>query len=178
MRCQLEWIAALAGYKNMPCIMRNMSDDTLRHRETILPAGVDIGKLSLDKVGEHNGMGGKSVQWYIYLNDLVLELKPFMDGGKLFSLREDFPHSAKHQKYIAVSIEGGAVVPLQGPNQEAMGDVRENRLNPDGIDAVLSLEKKKEDFDVIISSAELAKFFCKDKMPREMKNQIMAMLED
>lgn len=46
------------------------------------------------------------------------------------------------------------------------------------INAVLSLEKKKEDFDVIISSAELAKFFCKDKMPREMKNQIMAMLED
>ena len=44
------------------------------------------------------------------------------------------------------------------------------------IDAVLSQEKKKEDFDVIISSAELAQFFGKDKTPREMKDQIMALL--
>ena len=103
----------LAGYKNMPCIVRNMTDDeavlamtddNLRHRETILPSekaaalkqqyeaikhqgtrgdGADLGKLSLDKVGERNGMSGKTVQRYIYLNDLVPELKQFMDGGKL-----------------------------------------------------------------------------------------------
>ena len=82
----------LAGYKNMPCIVRNMTDDeavlamtddNLRHRETILPSekaaalkqqyeaikhqgtrgdGADLGKLSLDKVGERNGMSGKTVQ--------------------------------------------------------------------------------------------------------------------
>ena len=81
----------LAGYKNMPCIVRNMTDDeavlamtddNLRHRETILPSekaaalkqqyeaikhqgtrgdGADLGKLSLDKVGERNGMSGKTV---------------------------------------------------------------------------------------------------------------------
>ena len=51
-----------------------------------------------------------------------------------------------------------------------------NQLNPDVIDAVLSQEKKKEDFDVIISSAELAQYFGKDKTPREMKDQIMALL--
>ena len=84
----------LAGYKNMPCIVRNMTDDeavlamtddNLRHRETILPSekaaalkqqyeaikhqgtrgdGADLGKLSLDKVGERNGMSGKTVQRY------------------------------------------------------------------------------------------------------------------
>ena len=76
-----------------------MTDDNLRHRETILPSekaaalkqqyeaikhqgtrgdGADLGKLSLDKVGERNGMSGKTVQRYIYLNDLVPELKQFM----------------------------------------------------------------------------------------------------
>ena len=103
----------LVGYKNMPCIVREMTDDqailamtddNLRHRETILPSekaaalqqqyeaikhqgargdGADIGKLSLDKVGERNGMSGKTVQRYIYLNDLVPELKQLMDGGKM-----------------------------------------------------------------------------------------------
>ena len=67
-----------------------MTDDNLRHRETILPSekaaalkqqyeaikhqgtrgdGADLGKLSLDKVGERNGMSGKTVQRYIYLNE-------------------------------------------------------------------------------------------------------------
>ena len=41
---------------------------------------------------------------------------------------------------------------------------------------MLSQEKKKEDFDIIISSAELAQFFGKDKTPREMKDQIIALL--
>ena len=101
----------LAGLRNMPCIVREMTDDeavlamtddNLRHRETILPSekaaalkqqyeaikhqgtrgeGEDIGKLSLDKVGERNGMSGKTVQRYIYLNDLVPELSKFVQRG-------------------------------------------------------------------------------------------------
>lgn len=68
----------------------------------------DIGKLSLDKVGERNGMSGKTVQRYIYLNDLVPELKELMDGGKLsFTPAVEISRiKPKHQKYIAVSIEG------------------------------------------------------------------------
>ena len=198
----------LAGYKNMPCIVRNMTDDeavlamtddNLRHRETILPSekaaalkqqyeaikhqgtrgdGADLGKLSLDKVGERNGMSGKTVQRYIYLNDLVPELKQFMDGGKL-----SFPPAVEisrirpeHQKYIAVSIEGQQSSPSKAQAKKLREMDEKNQLNPDVIDAVLSQEKKKEDFDVIISSAELAQYFGKDKTPREMKDQIMALL--
>lgn len=128
----------LAGFKNMSCIVRNMTDDeailamtddNLRHRETILPSekaaalqqqyeaikhqgarsdGADVGKLSLDKVGERNGMSGKTVQRYIYLNDLVPTLKQLMDGGKLsFTPAVEVSRiRPKHQEYIAVSIEG------------------------------------------------------------------------
>ncbi len=55
---------------------------------------------------------------------------------------------------------------------------KENQLNPDVIDAILSEEKKKEDRDVIITGAELEKFFGKEATPRQMKDQIMALLED
>ena len=198
----------LAGYKNMPCIVRNMTDDeavlamtddNLRHRETILPSekaaalkqqyeaikhqgtrgdGADLGKLSLDKVGERNGMSGKTVQRYIYLNDLVPELKQFMDGGKLsFTPAVEISRiRPEHQKYIAVSIEGQQSSPSKAQAKKLREMDEKNQLNPDVIDAVLSQEKKKEDFDVIISSAELAQYFGKDKTPREMKDQIMALL--
>ena len=198
----------LAGYKNMPCIVRNMTDDeavlamtddNLRHRETILPSekaaalkqqyeaikhqgtrgdGADLGKLSLDKVGERNGMSGKTVQRYIYLNDLVPELKQFMDGGKLsFTPAVEISRiRPDHQKYIAVSIEGQQSSPSKAQAKKLREMDEKNQLNPDVIDAVLSQEKKKEDFDVIISSAELSQFFGKDKTPREMKDQIMALL--
>ena len=198
----------LAGYKNMPCIVRDMTDDqavlamtddNLRHRETILPSekaaalqqqyeaikhqgarsdGADVGKLSLDKVGERNGMSGKTVQRYIYLNDLVPELKQLMDGGKLsFTPAVEVSRiRPKHQKYIAVSIEGQQSSPSKAQAKKLREMDEKNQLNPDVIDAVLSQEKKKEDFDVIISSAELAQFFGKDKTPREMKDQIMALL--
>ena len=198
----------LAGLRNMPCIVREMTDDeavlamtddNLRHRETILPSekaaalkqqyeaikhqgtrgeGEDIGKLSLDKVGERNGMSGKTVQRYIYLNDLVPELKELMDGGKLsFTPAVEVSRiRPKHQKYIAVSIEGQQSSPSKAQAKKLREMDEKNQLNPDVIDAVLSQEKKKEDFDVIISSAELSQFFGKDKTPREMKDQIMALL--
>ena len=103
----------LAGYLNMPCIIRDMTDDqavlamtddNLRHREKLLPSekaaalqqqyeaikhqgarGDDdeAGKLSLQSVGQRNGMSVKTVQRYLWLNDLVPELKEVMDAGKL-----------------------------------------------------------------------------------------------
>ena len=46
------------------------------------------------------------------------------------------------------------------------------------IDAILSEEKKKEDRDVIITGAELEKYFGKEATPRQMKDQIVALLDD
>ena len=46
------------------------------------------------------------------------------------------------------------------------------------IDAILSEEKKKEDRDVIITGAELEKYFGKEATPRQMKDQIVALLDE
>ena len=199
----------LAGYKNMPCIVRNMTDDeavlamtddNLRHRETILPSekaaalqqqyeaikhqgarGDDdeAGKLSLQSVGQRNGMSVKTVQRYLWLNDLVPELKEVMDAGKLsFTPAVEISRiRPKHQKYIAVSIEGQQSSPSQGQAKRLRELDKDNKLNPDAIDAILSEEKKKEDISVIISGAELEKYFGKEATPRQMKDQIMALLD-
>ena len=54
---------------------------------------------------------------------------------------------------------------------------QEGKLNGDVIDGIL-MEEKKEVNKVIINSAELEKYFGKDKSPRQMKDQIMALLDD
>ena len=205
-----QMASQLAGYRNMPCIVRNMTDDeailamtddNLRQRETILPSekamslkmqyeaikhqgargdSVEAGKLSLESVGQRNGMSVKTVQRYIWLNDLVPELKQTMDDGKLsFTPAVEISRvRPKHQKYIAVSIEGQQASPSKGQAKRLRELDKENKLSPDVIDGILCEEKKKEDRDVIITGAELEKFFGKEATPRQMKDQIMMLLED
>ena len=205
-----QMASQLAGYRNMPCIVRNMTDDeailamtddNLRQRETILPSekalslkmqyeaikhqgargdSAETGKLSLESVGQRNGMSVKTVQRYIWLNDLVPELKQTMDDGKLsFTPAVEISRvRPKHQKYIAVSIEGQQASPSKGQAKRLRELDKENKLSPDVIDGILCEEKKKEDRDVIITGAELEKFFGKEATPRQMKDQIMTLLED
>ena len=205
-----QMASQLAGYRNMPCIVRNMTDDeailamtddNLRQRETILPSekamslkmqyeaikhqgargdSAKAGKLSLESVGQRNGMSVKTVQRYIWLNDLVPELKQTMDDGKLsFTPAVEISRvRPKHQKYIAVSIEGQQASPSKSQAKRLRELDKENKLSPDVIDGILCEEKKKEDRDVIITGAELEKFFGKEATPRQMKDQIMTLLED
>ena len=205
-----QMASQLAGYRNMPCIVRNMTDDeailamtddNLRQRETILPSekamslkmqyeaikhqgarggSAEAGKLSLESVGQRNGMSVKTVQRYIWLNDLVPELKQTMDDGKLsFTPAVEISRvRPKHQKYIAVSIEGQQASPSKAQAKRLRELDKENKLSPDVIDGILCEEKKKEDRDVIITGAELEKFFGKEATPRQMKDQIMTLLED
>ena len=197
------------GIETMPVIVREMSDDEAviamvdanLQRETILPSekalslkmqyeaikhqgargdSAEAGKLSLESVGQRNGMSVKTVQRYIWLNDLVPELKQTMDDGKLsFTPAVEISRvRPKHQKYIAVSIEGQQASPSKGQAKRLRELDKENKLSPDVIDGILCEEKKKEDRDVIITGAELEKFFGKEATPRQMKDQIMTLLED
>lgn len=200
----------LAGFANMPCIVRNMTDDeailamtddNLRHREKILPTekanslkmqveaikhqggpglGEDAGKRSTEIVGERNGMNYKQVQRYIRLTELVPELQKMLDEkGLAFTPAVEISFiRPKHQQYIAISIEGQQSTPSLSQAQQLRKLDKEGNLNPDVIDGILSQEKKKEDRNVIINGAELEKYFGKDKSPREMKDQIIALLDD
>lgn len=201
----------LAGFANMPCIVRNMTDDeailamtddNLRHRERILPTekaqslkmqveaikhqgarpgedAQEAGKRSTQIVGDRNGMNYKQVQRYIRLTELVPDLQKMLDEKKLaFTPAVEISFiRPKHQKYIAVSIEGQQSSPSLSQAQRLRKLDQEGKLNGDVIDGILS-EQKKEVDKVIINSAELEKYFGKDKTPREMKDTILALLDE
>ena len=201
----------LAGFANMPCIVRNMTDDeailamtddNLRHREKILPMekaqslkmqveaikhqgarpGEDdksAGKRSTQVVGDRNGMNYKQVQRYIRLTELVPDLQKMVDEKQLaFTPAVEISFiRPKHQKYIAVAIEGQQSSPSLSQAQRLRELDKEGKLNGDVIDGILSEEKREVD-KVIINSAELEKYFGKDKSPREMKDTILALLDE
>lgn len=201
----------LAGFVNMPCIVRNMTDDeailamtddNLRHREKILPTekaqslkmqveaikhqgarpgedDKDAGKRSTQIVGDRNGMNYKQVQRYIRLTELVPDLQKMLDEKQLaFTPTVEISFiRPKHQRYIAVAIEGQQSSPSLSQAQKMRELDKQGALNGDVIDGILS-EQKKEVDKVIINSAELEKYFGKDKSPREMKDQIMSLLDD
>ena len=201
----------LAGFANMPCIVRNMTDDeailamtddNLRHRERILPTEKaqslkmqveaikhqgsrpgeeekDAGKRSTQVVGDRNGMNYKQVQRYIRLTELVPDLQKMVDEKKLaFTPAVEISFiRPKNQRYIAVSIEGQQSSPSLSQAQKMRELDKDGKLNGDVIDGILSQEKKEVD-KVIINSAELEKYFGKDKSPREMKDKIISLLDD
>ncbi|OUQ61964.1 hypothetical protein B5E56_01025 [Flavonifractor sp. An112] len=158
----------LAGFVNMPCIVRNMTDDeailamtddNLRHREKILPTEKaaalkqqveaikhqgarpgeddrDAGKRSTQIVGDRNGMNYKQVQRYIRLTELVPDLQKMVDEKQLsFTPAVEISFiRPRHQKYIAVAIEGQASSPSLSQAQKMRELDKEGKLNGDVID--------------------------------------------
>lgn len=148
----------------------------------------DIGKRSAEIVGEAHGMNYKKVMRYIRLNSLVPELQSMVDGhedengkrvkGLGFMPAVELSYiRPKNQQLIAVSIEGEQASPSVAQAKKLRELDQQNKLSGDVIDAILS-EERKEVGQVIISADELSKYFGKEVTPRQMKDQIMALLDE
>ncbi len=201
-----QMASELAGFANMPCIVRNLTDeqaitqmveDNTTQREAILPserakalkmqldaikqqgARTGNGQRSNDIVAERNKMTVKQVQRYIKLNDLDPDLLKMADEKKIaFTPAVELAFiKPKNQKYIAIAIEGQQSAPSLSQAQRMRELDQKNLLKPDTIDGIM-LEEKKEADKVILSSQELGEFFGKDKTPREMKDTIMKLLAE
>lgn len=140
-------------------------------------AAGDVGKRSTEIVGENNGMNYKKVMRYIRLNSLVPDLLNMVDEKKMgFMPAVELSYiKPKNQRLIAVSIEGEQSSPSLSQAQKLRELDKEGKLSGDVIDGILG-ETKKEVDKVIISTAELGEFFDKTATPREMKDQILALL--
>ena len=204
----------LAGYADMPCIIRNLTDeqaitqmveDNTNQRENILPSErakalkmqleaikhqgaknftsgqldpKDAGRRSNEVVAERNKMTVKQVQRYIKLNDLVPDLQKMMDEGRIkFTPAVEMAYiKPRNQNYIAVAIESQQSSPSLSQAQRMRELDQKGILNGDVIDGIM-MEDKKEVDKVILTGAELGKYFGKETTPREMKDQIIRLLD-
>ena len=133
----------------------------------------DAGRRSNEIVAERNKMTVKQVQRYIKLNDLVPDLQKMMDAGQIkFTPAVELAYiKPKNQRYIAVAIEGQQSAPSLSQAQRMRELDQKGVLNGDVIDGIM-MEDKKEVDKVILTGAELGKYFGKETTPREMKDQI------
>lgn len=185
----------LAGYTDMPCIVRNLTDDeaitqmvedNLNQREEILPSEKakalkmqleaikhqgtrtsghvdpkEAGKRSNEIVAERNKMAVKQVQRFIRLNELVPDLMKLVDDKKIgFTTAVELsyitsPLSSFFSSSSLMRLACACVV----------------------IDGIM-MEDKKEVDKVILTGAELGKYFGAEATPREMKDQIIKLLDD
>ena len=139
----------------------------------------DVGKRSVEIVGEAHDMNYKKVMRYLRLNSLVPELLSKVDEKGLgFMPTVELSYiKPKNQRLIAVSIDGEQSSPSHAQAKRLRELDQAGKLNGDVIDGILS-EKKKEDRGVIISMAELEKYFGKEVTPVKMKEQIMSLLDE
>ena len=139
----------------------------------------DAGRRSNEIVAERNKMTVKQVQRYIKLNDLVPDLQKMMDAGQIkFTPAVELAYiKPKNQRYIAVAIESQQSAPSLSQAQRMRELDQKGVLNGDVIDGIM-MEDKKEVDKVILTGAELGKYFGKETTPREMKDQIIKLLED
>ena len=133
----------------------------------------DAGRRSNEIVAERNKMTVKQAQRYIKLNDLVPDLQKMMDAGQIkFTPAVELAYiKPKNQRYIAVAIEGQQSAPSLSQAQRMRELDQKGVLNGDVIDGIM-MEDKKEVDKVILTGAELGKYFGKETTPREMKDQI------
>ena len=139
----------------------------------------DAGRRSNEIVAERNKMTVKQAQRYIKLNDLVPDLQKMMDAGQIkFTPAVELAYiKPKNQRYIAVAIEGQQSAPSLSQAQRMRELDQKGVLNGDVIDGIM-MEDKKEVDKVILTGAELGKYFGKETTPREMKDQIIKLLDD
>lgn len=146
----------------------------------------DIDKRSNEVVAERNGMSVKQVQRHIALTKLIKPLQDLVDGKEMDgkALKISFTPAVElsyirpqSQEYIAVAVEGQQSTPSLAQAQRMRELDQKGILNGDMIDGIM-LEEKKEVDKVIISGAELDKYFGKDKTPKEMKEQIIRLLDE
>ena len=119
-----------------------------------------LGKLSVEIVGKDHDMNYKKVMRYIRLNSLVPELLDKVDTKQMgFMPAVEISYiRPENQRLIAVSIDGEQSSPSVAQAKRLHELDKEGKLNGDVIDGILS-EEKKEDRGVIISTAELSKYF-------------------
>lgn len=155
-----------------------MEVEKIKHQGARANSGVDLGKRSVEIVGANNDMNYKMVMRYIRLNSLIPGLLAMTDAKKLdFTTAVELSFiRPKCQKLILNTIEAEEIK-VTGKQAQRLRELdKENKLTADVIDGILTAERKEE-VKVVFTGEELYPYFGKDATPKDMKKQIIEILD-
>ena len=202
----------LAGLENIPCIVRNLSDDEAvivmvdsnLQREEILPsekafaykmkyeaikrkAGrrkcgqVDhnLGKKSIELIGEECGDSPKQVQRYIKITELIPEMLEKVDDGSMgFTPAVQLSFlKKKEQKEMLDAMEFAQCTPSLSQALRIKKLSSDGNLTVRDMEDILSEIKQKEIDRVVFKTEQLHRFFPVSYTAEQMRREILEMLK-
>jgi ParB family chromosome partitioning protein len=138
-----------------------------------------VEKLSAEQVGEENGMSRENVRRYIRLTNLIPELLDMVDDktlglntGVTLSFLDD-----SQQKNLLSAMDYAQAVPSLEQAQRIKRLAQNNEITQEGMNIILS-EEKKQDLDrVTLKHDTLKKYFPKSYTPKQMEDTIIKLLD-
>ena len=139
----------------------------------------DVGKRSVEIVGEAHEMNYKKVMRYLRLNSLVPELLEkvdtknmgFMPAVELSYLTHD------EQKQFLDAMDYSQNTPSLSQAQRLKKLSREGKCTKEAMRSIMSEEKKEEQERITLSSDTLRKYFPRSYTPLQMQQTIIKLLE-
>lgn len=196
--------AMLAGITEMPCIIRNLTDDEATiimvdsnlQRETILPSEKAFAyKMKLEAM-KHQGMtcgqvghksrdavsnddSGRTIQRYIRLTNLVPPLLQMVDDGHIaFSPAVELSYLTRDEQAELWDLIGQEdATPSLSQSLRMKQISREAKLTPEVLYAILTEEKPNQKEQVRIKTESLRKYFPRNYSAQQMEREIIKLLE-
>ena len=141
---------------------------------------VQIGpKLSTDIIGEEAGISKNNVKRYIRLTNLDPELLQLVDD-KLMGFNPAYELSflnAEQQKDLLSAIDYAQAIPSLSQAQRIKKLALNNEITQEGMNIILSEEKKSELDRVTLKNDVLKKYFPKSYTPKQMEDTIIKLLD-
>ena len=194
----------LAGLSAMPCIVRQMDDDTATilmvdsniQRENILPSeraqaykmklencdqvGHNFdGKRSVEIVADEAGESKSQVQRYIRLTELTPELQQMVDEKKIgMTPAVEISYlKPEEQQMLLTAIDSEQATPSLSQAQRMKKLSRDGKLNDDTMLDIMMEQKKPEGYNVVLSADKLRKYFPRSYTPQKMEETILKLLD-
>jgi ParB family chromosome partitioning protein len=138
-----------------------------------------VEKLSVDRVGEDNGMSRENVRRYIRFTNLDPELLQLVDDKLMgFNPAVELSYlNPEQQKDLLSAIDYAQAIPSLSQAQRIKKFALNGEITQEGMNIILS-EEKKQDLDrVTLKHDTLKKYFPKSYTPKQMEDTIIKLLE-
>ena len=139
-----------------------------------------VGKLeAADIIGKETGESGRQIQRYIRLTNLCPELMDMVDEKRIgFNPAVELSFlNPTQQKDLLEAIEYSQSIPSLSQAQRIKALALENKITQEGMNIILSEEKKQDVDRVTLKNDVLKKYFPKSYTPRQMEDTIIKLLE-
>lgn len=200
-----RYACEILNLRKIPAIVRNYTDDESTiimvdsniQRENILPSekafaykmkleaikhqGIkgEVGKRTVDVIGESAGDNGRSVQRYIRLTELIPELLTLVDEGKIkVTPAVDLSFLSYEEQHLVLACFLKQKGVISGTIAEQLKlHAMKGKLTKDIIE-LLMIGEKKQSLKVMISEKRIQKYFPPDYSKTQIENVIFELLEE